>query len=259
MTSLDSPGKLIRTDSSTFGLEHQFERESQNIAKKTPIKIMLGHRSYKEELHEKQAYYDQENTDQSTRAYDILADKEKLASALVKTRMCSSIDKNEECQHGENCSFAHSLDELKISNCLFEQGCRFVRMSNGTLVNNGGKVCSHKHPCETKETFMSRTGLDRYKSSPKSVKPQLAHEQVPQSQLAQPLWQPPPLPPLFQPMFWQPPPPPPLPKPLVDQQCQTNKVDDEILVIRVPKELANQALEIAMNSGKTHIQIEIIN
>jgi hypothetical protein len=62
-----------------------------------------------------------------------------------------------------------------------------------------------------------------------------------------------------QPMFLQPPPPPPLPKPLVDQQYQTNKVDDEILVIRVPKELANQALEIAMNSGKTRIQIEIIN
>jgi hypothetical protein len=279
MTSLDFPGKLIRTDSSTFGLEHQFERESQNIAKKTPIKILLGHRSYQEELHEKQAYYDQENTDQSTKAYDILADKEKLASALVKTRMCSSIDKNEECQHGEHCSFAHSLDELKISNCLFEQRCRFVRMSNGALVNNGEKVCYHKHPHETKETFMSRTGLDRYKSSPKSVEPQVAHQQVPQPQLAQPFWKPPPPPPLFQPMFTQPmftqpmftqpmftqpmflqpPPPPPLPKPLVDQQYQTNKVDDEILVIRVPKELANQALEIAMNSGKTRIQIEIIN
>jgi hypothetical protein len=34
---------------------------------------------------------------------------------------------------------------------------------------------------------------------------------------------------------------------------------DQILVIRVPKELANQALEIAMKSGKTRVQIEIIN
>jgi hypothetical protein len=262
MTSLDFPPKLTRTDSSTFGLKHQFEREFQNIAKKTLTKIILGHRSYQDELHEKQAYYDKENGDQNTSAYEILADKEKLASALVKTRMCSSVDKNEECQHGEHCRFAHSLDELKISNCLFEQRCRFVRMSNGTLVNNGEKVCSHKHPHETKETFMSRTGLDRYKSSPKSVEPQLA----------QPFWQPPPPPPLFQPMFtqtmfWQPPPPPPpppppRPKPLVDQECQTDKVVetlvDEILVIRVPKELANQALEIAMNSGKSRIQIEII-
>jgi hypothetical protein len=62
-------------------------------------------------------------------------------------------------------------------------------------------------------------------------------------------------------VFWQPPLPP-FPKPFVDQQCQTNKVEtltDEILVIRVPKELANQAIEIAMNSGKSRIQIEIIN
>jgi hypothetical protein len=34
---------------------------------------------------------------------------------------------------------------------------------------------------------------------------------------------------------------------------------DQILVIRVPKELANQALEIAMKSGKTRIQIEVID
>jgi len=195
MTSLDFPPKLTRTDSSTFGLEHQFERESQNITKKTSAKILLGHRSYQDELHEKEAYYD----------------KEKLASALVKTRMCSSIDKNEECQHGENCRFAHSLDELKSSNCLFEQRCRFVKVSNGKLVNNGEKVCLHKHPHETKETFMSRTGLDRYKISAKSVA-QLAQPQVAQPQLAQPFWQPPPPTP-FQPMFtqlmfWQPPPPP---------------------------------------------------
>jgi hypothetical protein len=57
-------------------------------------------------------------------------------------------------------------------------------------------------------------------------------------------------------------------QPLVDQQCQTNKVAEtitdattleQILVIRVPKELANQALEIAMKSGKSRIQIEIVN
>jgi hypothetical protein len=68
-------------------------------------------------------------------------------------------------------------------------------------------------------------------------------------------------------MFWQPPLPP-LPKPSVDQQSQTKQVaekfigtttSDQILVIRVPKELASQALEIAMKSGKSNIQIEIVN
>ncbi len=285
-----------------LGPELPIESEkSENIrrtsAKKTPTKIILGHRSYEEELREKDEYY----LDHGTNVYDILADKEKLASSLVKSKMCSSVDKNEQCQHGEHCRFAHSLDELKISNCLFEQRCRFVRMSNGNLVNNGEKVCSHKHPHETTESFMSRTGLDRYKCAPRSVvqktsqpqvaqpqvaQPQVAQPQVAQPQVAQPqppplpqhmFWQPPP--PLPQHMFWQPPPPPlphmfwqpplpPLPKPSVDQQSQTKQVaekfigtttSDQILVIRVPKELASQALEIAMKSGKSNIQIEIVN
>ena len=301
------PAKFIRTDSSTFGLEHEreFKQESKNISqistKKTPIKIMLGHRSYKYELREKEAYCYQENGDQSTSAYNILADKEKLASSLIKSRMCSSVDKNEVCQRGDNCNFAHSLDELKISNCLFEQRCRFVRMSNGKLINNGEKVCSHKHPHETDETFMIRTGLDRYKRAQQSVaqaqvaqaqvaqaqvaqaqvaqaqvaQAQVAQAQVVQAQVAPPrlpqqsFWQPPP-PPFPQQSFWQPPPPPQpsVEQKTVEQQCRTDKVDetlacattaDQILVIRVPKELANQALEIAMNSGKTRIQIEIIN
>jgi hypothetical protein len=110
----DFQSKLTRTDSSTFGLE----QESKNISKKTPTKILLGHRSYQEDLHEKEAYY------------DVPLDKQKLTNSFVKTRMCTTVDKNENCRHGENCRFAHSLDELKISNCLFEQRCRFVRMSS---------------------------------------------------------------------------------------------------------------------------------
>jgi len=312
-----SPAKFIKTDSSTFEVEQESKNISQTSTKKTPIKIILGHRSYKDELSEKDAYYYQENDDQRTNAYNILADKEKLASSLIKSRMCSSVDKKEVCQNS-NCGFAHSLDELKISNCLFEKRCRFVQMSNGELVNNGEKVCSHKHPQETDEKFMIRTGLDRYKRVPQSVaQAQVAQAQVAQAQVAQAqvpspqqlflqppfpqqsfwqpqpppflqqsfwqpppptfpqqsFWQPPP-PPFPQQSFWQPPPPPfpqpsveqpTFPQPSIEQQCQTDKVDDtlatvdQILIIRVPKELANQALEIAMNSGKTRIQIDIIN
>lgn len=293
-----SLGKHDSTLGQELELDIQPEKNiSRASAKKTPTKIILGHRSYEDEIRK-------QNCDQRTEAYEILADKEKLASSLTKSKMCSSVDKNEECQHGENCRFAHSLDELKISNCLFEQRCRFVRMSNGKLVNNGEKVCSHKHPHETKETFMSRTGLDRFKCPPQSVE-QKAQPQVVQSFCQQPhppltFWEQPPPQPTFwhqqttgnqqpppQPAFWHPPPPP--PQPTVDQQPpppptfwhppppplpqptvvqQTNKLpetlndattSDQILVIRVPKELANQALEIAMKSGKTRVQIEIIN
>jgi hypothetical protein len=124
------------------------------------------------------------------------------------------------------------------------------------LVNNGEKVCAHKHPHETKETFISRTGLDRYKgatlcSTPsveQKTQPQVDHSFRPQ--------------PTIQTTFWQEP----LTQPSVDQECQTNKVaemlndtrSDQIFVIRVPKELATQALEIAIKSGKSRIQIEIV-
>ena len=56
----------------------------------------------------------------STNAYNILADKEKLALSLVRSRMCISVDKNEKCHQGDNCRFAHSLEDLKISDCLLE-------------------------------------------------------------------------------------------------------------------------------------------
>jgi hypothetical protein len=324
----DNDHPSLDKQDSTLGLELKSPLDSEkNIsrtsAKKTPIKIMLGHRSYEDELREKDAYYVNQNSDQSS-AYEILADKEKLASSLAKSKMCSSVGKNEQCHHGEKCRFAHSLDELKISDCLFEQRCRFVRMSNGKLVNNGEKVCSHKHPHETKETFMSRTGLDRYKCVQPSVerKTQATVAQVDQpfcQQLHNPLafWQPPPqvsvwhsspsIPPptvdqpfcqqLHNPLaFWQhppqvsvwhsspsippptvdqqlssqlsflpPPPPPPLPQPIIHQtntvpeKLNDETTSDQILVIRVPKELANQALEIAMKSGKTRIQIEVVD
>jgi len=229
---LDSP--LCQEQSQEQKLDFQSENIFRKSAKKTPTKIMLGHRSYEDELYE----------------------KEKLARSFIKSKMCFSLNKNETCQNGTNCRFAHSLEELNVSNCLFEQRCRFVRMSNGKLVNNGEKVCAHKHPHETKETFISRTGLDRYKGATQCSTPsveQKTRPQVDQSFRPQPT---------TQTTFWQEP----LPQPLVDQECQTNKVaemlndttSDQIFVIRVPKELATQALEIAIKSGKSRIQIEIV-
>lgn len=229
---LDSP--LCQEQSQEQKSDFQSENIFRKSAKKTPTKIMLGHRSYEDELYE----------------------KEKLAKSFIKSKMCFSLNKNETCQNGTNCRFAHSLEELNVSNCLFEQRCRFVRMSNGKLVNNGEKVCSHKHPHETKETFISRTGLDRYKgvtqcatpSVEQKTQPQVDHSFRPQ--------------PTIQTSFRQEP----LTQPSVDQECQTNKVaemlndttSDQIFVIRVPKELATQALEIAIKSGKSRIQIEIV-
>lgn len=87
-----------------------------------------------------------------------LPDKEKFQRSL-KTLMCYSIYKKEECPHGENCRFAHSLNELNVKDCMFLDKCRFVRMKNGVLCNHDNKICNHKHPQETKQNVFIRTGV----------------------------------------------------------------------------------------------------
>ena len=83
----------------------------------------------------------------------------------LKTRICNSLDKNEVCSHGDGCRFAHSLEELVIRDCYFKDNCRFVKIKSGKLVNDGSNTCRNKHPQESKEDFIKRTGLSHYKST----------------------------------------------------------------------------------------------
>jgi len=240
--SLGKEEKLCSKHPYKSDLESDFKTEviHRSSGKKTQTKIILGHRSYEDELRQKYPYYKQKDMSSNS------ANAEKLAESLIKSRMCISVDKNEKCQNGDNCRFAHSLDDLRISDCLFEQRCRFVRMSNGELINNGEKVCLHKHPHENTNTFMRRTGLDRYKctnqvspSNMDSSKQLVTHcsNTVSSKELVTHISN------KIEP---------PSSKTFID--ASTNKM----LVIRVPKELACQALEIAMKSGNTHIQIDIV-
>ena len=243
------PPLLETNDSDTTELSPSPKEES---AKNIKTKIILGPRSYEDELREKQ----EESLKQRTEAYGILADKEKLGMSLLKTRMCNSIDKSEPCQHEGNCRFAHDLSELNIAPCLFGENCRFVRAQNGKLFNTGEKVCNHKHPHESRECFLYRVGLNRYKNQDIQQTNTRKVQALP----------PPPPPPPIQPKFEiQALPPPPIqpkfeyappPQTTVETKEINQAKDSQILVIRVPRELAARALEIALNNGKTNIQVE---
>ena len=211
-------------------LEKVKQEPTASSEKKMPTKMIMGHRSYEEDLRS----HDMERERKRTEAYALLADREKLGEKLTKTRMCNSLTTGQPCSHGDKCRFAHSLSELKISECTFADDCRFIRVWNRKLINNGDKICNHKHPQESVDAFIARVGLDRYNNRTQ-----------PTVNFAQP---PPPMQPAVD--FAQPPPP---RQPTVDA-----KSPDQVLIIRVPKELAAQALEIAMRSGKSSIQIEII-
>ena len=106
----------------------------------------------------------------------------------------------------------------------------------------------------SRECFLYRVGLNRYKN-----------QDIQQTNIGK-VQAPPPPPPPIQPKFeiqaLPPPPthakvefhaPPPTP---VETKEPNQAKDSQILVIRVPRELAARALEIALNNGKTNIQVE---
>lgn len=99
-------------------------------------------------------------------AFDILKDKEKIASVMERTSFCKSVhDKNgkikpaTECSlYGDKCRFAHNKDELKIKKCLFGDDCKFVKITKtGKYQNEKGK-CSYIHKGEPLGDYFSRLG-----------------------------------------------------------------------------------------------------
>jgi hypothetical protein len=88
-------------------------------------------------------------------AFAALANKAAMDRKLLRTNMCKSVANNTPCPHGEKCRFAHSLDELNVSDCVFGDECRFIAFR----CNNSSKTCKtcrHKHPQESREEFFER-------------------------------------------------------------------------------------------------------
>ena len=234
-------------------------------------------RHYQHYQHYQQENYQYEKTVEAerTKAFEVLADKDGLEKKLTKTRMCNSVGKGK-CHHGVQCRFAHSLDELKISTCFFGDRCRFIKVVQSKVVNSGRKNCEHKHPQESEDEFYTRTGLDRFK--PKmDFKAGVEKEKVLGSGYAQKtnLFTPPKRIVLDIPS----PAKPSVDKPSVDKivtkesnetaKLHTQQIalaaptvtatsEPEETVLRVPRELAMQAMELLIASGNSRIRVEII-
>ena len=238
--------------------------------KKSVVKLVVPMKTYKDELQDKyqkdERCQDGHQHCQRGEAYNALSNKTELGAHLAKTRMCNSVEKKETCRHGGNCRFAHSLEELVTRNCFFKDECRFVRFENGKLVNNGRDICRNKHPHESQDEFIERVGLSHYKTrevptrvqthveAPKvialeksmhdcdryttststsswasTLKASLNQPIVALSLVEKPLLEVPPLP-----------------------------LEKKEVVLRVPRELAMQALELAIKSGNTSIRVEVV-
>ena len=161
---------------------------------------------------------------------------------LACTRMCRSVETNEPCRHGNNCRFAHDTSELVFLYCSFGFGCRNVeRQSSGVYKNKPGKICNHMHPGETKASVCNRIGITDIR--PKSIS--MPTKTTPSAYTQKSINT---LQTNDQDKIME--------TKIMNEPC-TSLHEDEI-VIRVPKDLALQAMEIAMKSGKTKIRIEIV-
>jgi len=254
-------------------------KEAHRGSKKT--KLFIAGKSYREE---RGVNHDPEV--KRTAAFGVLADKEGLEKQLTKTRMCMSVGGKNKCRHGEKCRFAHTLEELKISTCFFKDECRFVKfVDDDKCVDSGSKKCAHKHPSESKENFLSRTGLDLYKAKvekpveiPKVIEiPKFSADQLEKMEAAekervtQSMSKPCAWANALKPKSktttprksrWGPPvcpgAPVKVPNNIPIEDAPMKVAEEKETILRVPKDLALAMLEVAIKSGKTNIRLEII-
>jgi hypothetical protein len=244
-----------------------------SLQKKRVVKLVVPMKTYKDELQEERCHDDHRDC-QRAEAYNTLSNKIELGANLAKTRMCNSVEKKETCRHGEKCRFAHSLEELVTRNCFFKGECRFVKFENGKLVNNGRDICRNKHPHESQDEFIERVGLAHYKTRevPTSVPTRVPrHVEAPKvialeksmhdcdkhttstsswaSTLKASL-----KPPAVEASY-------PLVEPVVEKpllEVPPLPFEKKEVVLRVPRELVMQALELAIKSGNTSIRVEVV-
>lgn len=94
-----------------------------------------------------------------TQGFEILKDKKKIERTLEKTKLCTY---GENCKRGSKCRFAHTKDELIVSNCVFGNSCRFIKKEQNIISNiSKTKICQHKHPDESMDNFYERIQINK--------------------------------------------------------------------------------------------------
>ena len=254
-------------------------QRKQPTDKKSVVKLVVPIKTYKDELQDKyqkdERCQDGHQHSQRGEAYNALSNKTELGAHLAKTRMCNSVEKKETCRHGGNCRFAHSLEELVTRNCFFKDECRFVRFENGKLVNNGRDICRNKHPHESQDEFIERVGLSHYKirdvptrvptrvQAPKIVTLEKSIDACDRYTTTTSSWAST-LKASLKPTVEVPTVvtlPSSLPEKTLLEVLEVPEVPVEKkkeVVLRVPRELVMQALELAIKSGNTSIRVEVV-
>ena len=181
----------------------------------------------------------------------------------TKSRLCNSVTSGEPCRHGNRCRFAHSVDELVPSSCFFGNECKFLGCRD--------RQCTFIHPCEDKFAYCQRIGIPQaVVKAPQVVKApensgNVWHRNVPKVSTKgetpkKRMFSPPaekqnrpvcrsvgsgkPCPHGEKCRFAHP------------RPAATETIEEKVL--RVPKEIASQAMQLAMQSGDMRVRVEIV-
>lgn len=81
-------------------------------------------------------------------------------SVIAKcTKMCQKAYTSEGCLT-EDCTYAHKVDELVLTDCAFSFKCKFVKNNEGIYENiDHSRVCNRLHPLETETNLKNRVLL----------------------------------------------------------------------------------------------------
>lgn len=168
-------------------------------------------------------------------------------SNKLRTRVCNTLNNGDTCLHGDNCRYAHHIDQLSILHCIHGDSCTFINVTrNGVYTNTSNRKCYRKHPSETDSNYCRRVGIskaifttshpiNRKFVSKNSEEVNKDIEDLPYDII-------------------QPTTPPSSP---VLSEYNEQLVSDET-VLKVPEELAMVAMEIALKTGKTNIRIVLV-
>ena len=166
-------------------------------------------------------------------------------AAFKCTRMCVSVMENIPCTKGDECTYAHKVEDLKTNPCNFGVHCHHVRKDGEEYVNNKetDRICIFLHPDETLKNYEARAlrviAADKKRksvediNSKKSKKPRVESDaEFPVMQLV-----------ATEPA-----------KPKIEEPKETKPVGDKI-IINVPAHMAVEMLQMLMKNGKTNVEL----
>lgn len=99
---------------------------------------------------------------------------EKNPEDYYYTKMCNSFFDEKECENKEECKYAHSTEQLKVSSCHFKGKCYLVvKNSDGEYIQAEGckKLCYFLHEGENMENYETRVLKNMKKPQPREAKP----------------------------------------------------------------------------------------